>query len=105
MVDIDELRRKHLHGVLSDKPLDDHEWVAMRGDFKVGTLRALLDELATLRANDKWLPLNQDNAENILKRCLDNMKVARDDKCLIDEMRKRGIWPFYRPLPVPPKEN
>ena len=47
--DIDELREKHLHGFMSGNALDDNAVIAMRGDFKCGTLRALLDELAALR--------------------------------------------------------
>lgn len=49
----------------------------------------------SLAAQDSWQPLSQDDAETELLSCLKNMKVAGDDKCLIDEMRWRGLW-IYR---------
>lgn len=40
-------------------------------------------------------PLSQDAAENELSNCLNAMSLPRDDKLLIVELRKRGLW-IYR---------
>ena len=50
----------------------------------------------SLAAQDSWQPLSQDDAETELLSCLKNMKVAGDDKCLIDEMRWRGLWVYRK---------
>lgn len=44
----------------------------------------------------EWVPLSQDDAETELWLCLRNMLHPTDDKCLIAEMRKRGLWVYAR---------
>lgn len=43
-----------------------------------------------------WHPLSQDDAECALLDCLSAMPLPRDDKLLIAELRKRGLWIYRR---------
>jgi len=54
MIDIDELRRRHLNFSENGMSVADNWYIA---NFSSVTLRALLDELEALRAANTWLPI------------------------------------------------
>jgi len=56
------------------------------------------EKLVEQAASEEWVPLSQDEAECELLDCLKNMFSPRDDKCLIAEMRKRGLWVYRRAM-------
>ena len=57
MIDIDELRRAHLNSPQGGLSLPDNWHIERYDKLKVGTFRALLDELEALRAANQWLPI------------------------------------------------
>lgn len=110
MTDIDELRARPDrcdHGVRFPHPCDECHDEDMKPHNLVKICLAqsneidrLQAELAALRSAQQWQPLSQDQAECVLLDCLKAMKVPGDDKCLIDEMRARGVWVYQKPAPT-----
>lgn len=79
----------------ADDESDGQLMVALRNAAPslIAEVEALRGEVARLR---EWQPLTQDDAETKLWHCLRDMLHPTDDKCLIFEMRKRGLWVYAR---------